>query len=421
MVHPRLVNSGFTMIELLTTILIIAALIVGALVSVGSIASWAQQTADRQTLTLLNDALTRYKCGGGTLSALTQNAPIGHVLTKMATTINWCGMNHMVMQKGVTYPARSLTAIGTGATYQFTKFNSYQAAFDSSIAILGALSAQGTPPDAATPAWVATSLATTGNAPYLVLSQPSSSLLIGMNMRGIGTLCVNWGDGNTQNYTLSGSNTAVMHTYTSPGNYGVTMIGNVTYMWSNSDAPLGGAGCTAFGGDISTMKTLTYVGIFGTNTISGSVSNLTLLTYFDVEGLNTISGSITNLTGMTLFRAFGNNTLSGSVVGMTSLQYIAVGAANTITGWETAAANTTGLSYLYQRGTVLTSAQVNAVLAGFWANRNAAKPRATERGIYINNPGNGAPTGQGITDKANLQAYLSPNGTGPMVWSVTTN
>ena len=69
---------------------------------------------------------------------------------------------------------------------------------------------------------------------------------------------------------------------------------------------------------------------------------------------------------------------------------------------------------------MLSSEQVNAVLAGFWANRNAAKSRS-ERKIDIANIGNGAPTGQGITDKAALAAYKSPNNTGPVVWTVTTN
>lgn len=287
-------------------------------------------------------------------------------------------------------------------------------------AILNALAALNTP-NIATPAWVATSLATSGVKTYLVLSQPSSSLLIGMYLKGSGTLCVNWGDGNTQNYTLSGGNTTVAHTYGVAGTYGVTMIGNVTYLQSYETEGLGGTGCCSFGGDISTMTTLTSLDVEGSNTLSCSITNLTGLTYLDVLGSNTISGSVTNLTGLTLLYVLGSNTLTGSMAGMTSLQYLCVTGSNTITGWETVAANATGLCYFYPQGnTVLTSAQVNAVLAGFCANKDVSKPRG-ERTIKLQNPGNGAPTGQGITDKANLQAYLSPNGTGPMVWTVNTN
>ena len=433
---------GFTLIEILAAIAVTAVLVTVAGFFVVSYVGWAKETADKQTLAVLNDALTRYKTEGGDITALTQNAPISHVLTKMASTISWAGMSHNVMQSGVTYPARSLTAIGNGANYQFTKYNTYQAGFDTSTAILGALSAQGTPGDANTPAWVASSLATTGVKTYLVLSQPSTSLVIGMYLRGTGTLCVNWGDGNTQNYTLSGSDTAVTHTYGSSSTYGVTMVGNVTYLQSYDRAALGGTGCCSYGGDISTMTGMTYLFVQGSNTLSGSVSSLTSLTTLSVTGSNTLSGSVSNLTGLTYLYVdgsntvtgsvsamsgltflfvLGNNTLSGSMSGMPSLQYVNVQGSNTITGWEDVAANAPGLCSLYQRGnTILTSAQVNAVLAGFWANKDVAKPRA-ERGIGINNAGNGAPTGQGITDKANLQAYKSPNGTGPMVWSVGTN
>lgn len=45
---------------------------------------------------------------------------------------------------------------------------------------------------------------------------------------------------------------------------------------------------------------------------------------------------------------------------------------------------------------------------------------ATGSGATMTTP-NAAPTGQGLTDKAALQAYRSPNGTGPAVWTVTTN
>lgn len=127
------------------------------------------------------------------------------------------------------------------------------------------------------------------------------------------------------------------------------------------------------------------------------------------------------MPSLTYLQVLGFNTLSGSVSGLMNLTYLQVLGLNTITGWETVAATATGLSYYIQGGnTVLTSTQVNTALAGFVANKDAAKPR-TSRIITLNRAGNGAPTGQGLTDKAALQGYMSPNGTGPAVWTVNTN
>ena len=65
---------------------------------------WATSTKDHETLTILNDALTRDKCEGGNVNALTAGAPVGNVLAKLANTVSWNGYVHQVMQKGTTYP-----------------------------------------------------------------------------------------------------------------------------------------------------------------------------------------------------------------------------------------------------------------------------------------------------------------------------
>jgi prepilin-type N-terminal cleavage/methylation domain-containing protein len=121
------VKAAFTLVELLATVAILAVLTVMALEFVPSYTNWARQTAERQTLTILNDALTRYKCEGGNLSALTQGAYPGHVLALMQQPLNWAGKIHNVMQSGMTYPARSLSALGGGSAYQFTRFDAYTA------------------------------------------------------------------------------------------------------------------------------------------------------------------------------------------------------------------------------------------------------------------------------------------------------
>jgi hypothetical protein len=58
----------------------------------------------------------------------------------------------------------------------------------------------------------------------------------------------------------------------------------------------------------------------------------------------------------------------------------------------------------------LTSANVNQILADVWANR-AIQPTWV-RNISLNNAGSGAPTGQGIVDKAALQG---------LGWTIVTN
>jgi len=119
------------------------------------------------------------------------------------------------------------------------------------------------------------------------------------------------------------------------------------------------------------------------------------------------------------------NTLSGPIAGLTLLTNLYVTGSNTLFGWGAVAATATGLCQVTHGGlTVLDATEVNAVLAGFWANRDAAKTRA-ERIIDIGKDvptPNAAPTGQGLIDKAALQAYSSPTPPGTAaLWTVTTN
>lgn len=130
---PRISTSclkksvAFTLLETLTAVAIIAALSVGLVMFVGSVVSAAQTNRDKQTLQVLNDALTRYKCGGGDINALTASVPISHVLTKLATTIDWNGLKHIVLKSGQTYRGGSISAKGTGSQYRFTRYHTYMA------------------------------------------------------------------------------------------------------------------------------------------------------------------------------------------------------------------------------------------------------------------------------------------------------
>ena len=239
--------------------------------------------------------------------------------------------------------------------------------------------------EAAFKTWAYQAWIDSGFTPYhAVLSQPASSTTIRVELSVKATghrVNLWWGDGSSESVTPQvGNNTPATqtpytHTYSGGALRPVVIIGRVKGFRSQESG-----GASNFGGRVQGFRdALEYLSVGGNNTLYGSVAGLTALTYLSVQG------------------------------------------SNTFTGWETVAASATGLCHLYQRGvTVLTSTQVNAALAGFWANRDAVKPRS-ERTINLTNTGNGAPTGQGLVDKAALQAYKSPNNTGPVVWTVITN
>ena len=219
-------------------------------------------------------------------------------------------------------------------------------------------------------------------AQFAVLKQPASSTVIQLDLRvGVPGHRINiwWGDGTSNSYAPNtSSNTACSKTYGDGVLRPVVVVGKVIRFDSTYFD-----GRTAFG---------------------GSVAGLTALTYLNVAGSNTLSGSVAGLTKLTVLNVSGSNTLSG---------------------WEAAASAASGLCLMVHGGlTVLGAAEVNAVLAGFWANRNAAKSRS-ERIINIGKDTptpNAAPTGQGLTDKGALQAYRSPTPPGTAaLWTVTTN
>lgn len=124
--HPDYLARGFTLLELLVGLVIIASLAAASVMFTSGYVTWSKQTADKQTLTILNDALTRYKTQGGNVNALTSGAAMSNVLNRLAQTLSWGGMTHQVLMGGASrYTARSLFAKGTGAQYRFTAYNNY--------------------------------------------------------------------------------------------------------------------------------------------------------------------------------------------------------------------------------------------------------------------------------------------------------
>jgi hypothetical protein len=138
----------------------------------------------------------------------------------------------------------------------------------------------------------------------------------------------------------------------------------------------------------------------GKNTISGDVSNLPMIESLTVYDSNTLSGDIASLELLGSCDIRGSNTVTfSSIVRLKKLVYLIVDSANT-----------------------LTSENVNQLLADIWANRDETKDASANRIIDLRGSlSTGAPTGQGITDKANLQAYRSPYKDPDYdVWTVNT-
>jgi prepilin-type N-terminal cleavage/methylation domain-containing protein len=118
-------QTAFTLVELLATIVIIALLVGAVVIYIPQFINWSRQTSDKQTLTVLNDALTRYKTEGGGVNAFTVTTTPDHVIALLTKTITFAGRGHQVLKTGQTYPAHSLSTVGQYATYRFIRFNSY--------------------------------------------------------------------------------------------------------------------------------------------------------------------------------------------------------------------------------------------------------------------------------------------------------
>jgi len=224
----------------------------------------------------------------------------------------------------------------------------------------------------------------------------------------------------------------------------MSITGSITNLTNLVELALGsGRYGNSVSGSITNLTNLTKLILSGNNTISGSITNLTNLTEASLDGYNTISGSIENLTNLTTLYLGGYNTVSGSISNLTNLQYLYIAGSSTVSG---SLANLTKLVCLQNRReaaaltdfgdvalaatqleifdvyNILDESTVNAILAGFWANRNIPKVHEGDyyRQILLHrNPSSSPPTGQGLIDKAALQSYASPPGTA--TWRVETN
>jgi len=119
-------HSGFTLVELIATIAILAAIVALSLPFIANYITQARQTADRQTLEVLNSAINRYKTQGGSLNALTAGKPQNRLLLALQTPVNWTGLSHQFLRDNFYVPEGvTLAAAGSGSTYRLTQYGSY--------------------------------------------------------------------------------------------------------------------------------------------------------------------------------------------------------------------------------------------------------------------------------------------------------
>lgn len=154
--------------------------------------------------------------------------------------------------------------------------------------------------------------------------------------------------------------------------------------------------------------------------ISLDVSKLVRATYIYFLGNNTNFGDISNLTQCTWMYIGSNNTCSGDIAGLTLLTDFTMGNSSTVT--YSTVRKIKGLGTLSTgTGVTLTSDNVNQILSDLWFNRDEPKPNGGRTISLTAKAGSGAPTGQGIIDKANLQNYRSPlNDPTKNLWTITT-
>ena len=156
----------------------------------------------------------------------------------------------------------------------------------------------------------------------------------------------------------------------------------------NTWAPSSNAPSMAF--SLSDLPSgVTFVVIYGSNTISGSLADLPSgVTRVSITGSNTISGSLADLpSGVTLVVIGGSNTVSGSLSDLPSgVTYVSITGSNTCT-YNTASGSRTwssGMREVYDRPVtgVMTSDMIDALLIDLaaqatWANEKTINIKGT--------------------------------------------
>ncbi len=197
-----------------------------------------------------------------------------------------------------------------------------------------------------------------------------------------------------------------------------TVVGTMVLNYNMAYAYL--AGGSNITGIATLWPNLTECYIFGTNPLTGVLSGFTAIVRLQLEGTTAMTGVFSSLTYIRTAIIKGLNNVTGTLNSMVRGEQVEIDTPGVVNYSSCAAV--TGLSSLILPPTVVfTSANVNTLLANFWANRNANKGLTVRLIDLRGAPGTGAPTGQGLIDKANLQAYRSPNNLPQYaLWTVLT-
>ena len=178
-------------------------------------------------------------------------------------------------------------------------------------------------------------------------------------------------------------------------------------------------GTTKITGPIPQLNSLSNLEIFycNSNQLTGSIPSLNgnpALREF-LCNTNNLTGTIPSLASNTSLRLFRchTNAISGNIPTLNANNALEIFHCHTqqgstkIIGFDGGSVSNT-LGDFQAQNNQLTSAAVNAILAAFVAANKTTGTRI----LNLGGPGNAAPTGQGITDKATL---ISRG------WTVTTN
>ena len=165
--------------------------------------------------------------------------------------------------------------------------------------------------------------------------------------------------------------------------------------------------------------------------VGGVITGLTDIEYFswqDYYNVAIITGDISNLVNLFSFVALtGSEAVTGSTSLLVNMEQFRANALMT----KPATVNHMPKLSVFVPLWVLTEAEVNQYLADIWANREVVRTHyknTVADGVGFRSialaaqPTSAAPTGQGVTDKTNLNATISPAVPGDGdAWTVTTN
>ena len=187
-----------------------------------------------------------------------------------------------------------------------------------------------------------------------------------ITMKGTGAVTVDWGDGNSNAYTLASTDQNISHTYAGAGTYTIKIStpSRITRFYSTANS--------AFVFDLNelTKTSMTRFGIVGTNSITGNISSTpSTVTFFDVRGTTKITGDIASLsdnTGMTYFFCTGDNTLNGNLASLpANITYFYVGDVCRISDYTSGRTWANNINRIYMKTTTgygLSSTEVDNLL-----------------------------------------------------------